>query len=146
MASVPELLSNPQAYDGHRVLVPAIVQQRVNDRTVLVGPNKNQELAVRLPDNNTNANVSPGEQVQISATVARPAQEQQLEQNLGLNRDEARRVENSGVMLEAYAINPENTNGQNGNGNVNGNGNGNNGNGGNYSNNGNSGTNNQVNR
>lgn len=110
VASVAEVLSRPQQFEGHRVLVPSIVQQRINNHAILVGADKTQELAVAVP---ANTDIHQGEQVEISATVTKPPQEQQLQQNLGLNTNQARQIENSGVYLEAYAVNSANG-GQNG--------------------------------
>lgn len=114
VASVPELLSNPGAYNGHRVLVPATVQTKLNDHAALVGPNQQHEVAVSLPANTT---FNQGDTLQIAATAAKPPQANDLRQNLGLNAKQANQVEKTGVYLEAYAVTPQNGNGQNGNNN-----------------------------
>jgi hypothetical protein len=102
--NVPQLLKNPQTYEGKRVLLPdATVQQVVNQRAAWVGPSDNEKILVIAT--NSPEKLTQGEKVDVSGTAAAPANNQG-QQNLGLSAADNNQVKNEGVIVEAAAFTP----------------------------------------
>lgn len=112
LASLPELLSNPKAFQGRQIVVPrAIIEERLNNNALLVhamNQANNQPVVVSVPSNTQSGQLQQGTQVEITANVATPQQGG----NLGLNSSQTRNVQQQGFYLQASAVTPIGQNAQ----------------------------------
>lgn len=107
LVSIPQLLANPAAYEGHAIVVPRAVIQNENRNQLVVAPapvNQNaqqnqssssQSVVVDLPTGTPSAQLQKGTQVKITGTVVNA-------KNSATNSSER----NTGIRLQASAVTP----------------------------------------
>ncbi len=112
-ASIAELTSDPQQFQGRRVVVPdAVVQKTLGDNAVLVNSgNKGESLRVVLPSSKVGS-LNQGERIEVTGMVMQGSSTENSNSRAATTAKEnkAGATGTNNVYLQASAVTPATTN------------------------------------